>query len=176
MNELFKLFSTGAISASLAVFGAGCEGESSPSVPAEHHADDHHDSDEHHDGEMHGDEVHDHDGDDMHNHDDEVPLGTATIGDMEVEAFQGHGETEPGKEMHLVVKLPYNDSGASEVRAWIGTEDRFASVVGKGEYASSHDDYDIHAIAPDPLPEDAAWWIEVTQPDGTVHTGSIAFQ
>ena len=95
MNELFKLFSTGAISASLAVFGAGCEGESSPSVPAEHHADDHHDSDEHHDGEMHGDEVHDHDGDDMHNHDDEVPLGTATIGDMEVEAFQGHGETEP---------------------------------------------------------------------------------
>lgn len=110
---------------------------------------------------------------DDHDHGEEVALGTATVGDLEVEAFQGHGETEPGKEMHLVVKLPYNDSGASEVRAWIGTEDRFASVVGKGEYASSHDDYDIHAVAPDPLPEGAAWWIEVTQPDGSTHVGSI---
>lgn len=110
---------------------------------------------------------------DDHDHGEEVALGTATVGDFEVEAFQGHGETEPGKEMHLVVKLPYNDSGASEVRAWIGTEDRFASVVGKGDYAASHDDYDIHAVAPDPLPEGAAWWIEITQPDGTTHVGSI---
>ena len=33
------------------------------------------------------------------------------------------------------VKLPYNDKGATIVRAWIGTEDRLKSVAGKGEYA-----------------------------------------
>lgn len=106
-----------------------------------------------------------------HEH-DEVPLGTATIGDMTVELAQGHGKLEAGKEGHLVVKLPYNDKGASIVRAWIGTDDRLKSVVGKGEYAPSHDDYDVHAVAPDPLSENAMWWVEIEKPDGTKVVGS----
>ena len=95
-------------------------------------------------------------------------------GDLELTLAQGHGAVEAGKEGHLVVKLPYNDNGASVVRAWIGTDDPTLSFVGKGEYAPSHDDYDIHAMAPDPLPEGAMWWIEVTKPDGASVVGSIA--
>lgn len=109
-----------------------------------------------------------------HSHgDDEVPLGTAAIGDAKVEFSQGHGKVEAGKEGHLVVKLPYNDRGATIIRAWIGTEDRLQSVVGKGEYAPSHDDYDVHAVAPDPLPQNAMWWVEIQKPDGSKSVGSI---
>lgn len=116
-------------------------------------------------GEVHDDHDHDH---------DEVPLGTFTAGDMEIEAAQSHGNIEPGQEGHLVIKLPYNDAGATVVRAWIGTEDRTLSTVGRGEYAPSHDDYDIHAMAPDPLPDNAMWWVEIERPDGTMAIGSIA--
>jgi len=105
----------------------------------------------------------------------EEPLGTAAIGDLQVELAQGHGGVAAGKESHLVVKLPYSDDGATIVRAWIGTEDRTRSLVGKGEYAASHDDYDVHATAPDPLPADAAWWVEVEPPDGRRVVGSAPF-
>ena len=107
-----------------------------------------------------------------HGHDDEVALPAATIGDMKVELAQGHGAIKAGAEGHLVVKLPYSDNGETVVRAWIGTEDRTLSYVGKGEYALSHDDYDVHAVAPDPLPENAMWWIEIEKPDGTKVLGS----
>jgi hypothetical protein len=111
------------------------------------------------------------DGDDDHAH-EETSLGTTMVGEMEIELAQGHGAVAAGQEGHLVVKLPYNDGGATIVRAWIGTEDRTLSMVGKGEYAPSHDDYDIHAVAPDPLPENVLWWIEVEKPDGTKAVGS----
>ncbi len=117
------------------------------------------------------------DGDDVakngggHAH-DEVSLGSITIDDMEVELAQGHGAVEAGKEGHLVVKLPYSDSGATTIRAWIGGEDRTMSMVGLGTYAPSHDDYDVHAIAPNPLPVDAQWWIEIEKPEGTKSVGS----
>ncbi len=102
----------------------------------------------------------------------EVPLGTVIIGDLAVELAQGHGAVLAGAEAHLVVKLPYSDKGSTTVRAWIGTEDRTLSYVGKGEYASSHDDYDIHATAPDPLPANPMWWIEIEKPDGSKIVGS----
>jgi hypothetical protein len=125
--------------------------------------------------EAHG---HPHDGDegDAHAHaeGEEVPLGTFKAADLEIEAAQGHGMVDAGKEGHLVIKLPYKDDGATVVRAWIGSEDRTLSAVGKGEYAPSHDDYDIHAIAPSPLPADAKWWVELEKPDGTKIVGSIA--
>lgn len=105
---------------------------------------------------------------------DEVSLGSFTAGDMSIEAAQGHGMIEAGKEGHLIIKLPYKDDGSTVVRAWIGTEDRTMSAVGKGEYAPSHDDYDIHTIAPTPLPADAKWWVEVEKPDGTKVVGSVA--
>lgn len=103
---------------------------------------------------------------------DETALTPATIGDITVELAQGHGVVEAGKESHLVVKLPYSDNGATVVRAWIGSDDRTLSLVGRGEYAPAHDDYDVHATAPDPLPENAMWWIEIERPDGTKLTGS----
>jgi hypothetical protein len=102
----------------------------------------------------------------------EEPLGTVKIGDMTVELAQGHGAVTAGKEGHLVVKLPYTDHGSTIVRAWIGTADRTLSYVGKGEYAASHDDYDVHATAPDPLPANTMWWIEIEKPDGTKAVGS----
>jgi hypothetical protein len=94
------------------------------------------------------------------------------LGEHSLELAQGHGAVAAGKEGHLVVKLPYNDGGATIVRAWIGTEDRTLSYVGKGQYAPSHDDYDVHATAPDPLPAETQWWIEIEQPDGTKLVGS----
>lgn len=103
---------------------------------------------------------------------DEVDLEPATIGELTVEFAQGHGGVAAGKEGHLVVKLPYNDSGSTIVRAWLGTEDRASSMVSLGVYAPSHDDYDIHAIAPDELPANTRWWIEIQKPDGTKIVGS----
>lgn len=115
-------------------------------------------------------EAHGHD----HDHGDEVELGVLTAGDMQIAASQSHGNVEAGKEGHLVIKLPHNDAGATVVRAWIGTEDRTLSTVGRGEYAAGHNDYDIHAMAPNPLPEGTMWWVEIEKPDGTKAIGSIA--
>ena len=102
----------------------------------------------------------------------ETALGTFEIGGLPIELAQGHGVVTAGKESHLVVKLPFNDGGSTVVRAWIGSADRTLSRVGKGEYAPSHDDYDVHATAPDPLPPGALWWVEIERPDGTILIGS----
>ena len=32
--------------------------------------------------------------------------------------------------------------------------------------------YGIHAMAPDPLPENAMWWIEIENPDGSKGLGA----
>ncbi len=145
---------------------SGGEESQSPAV-ASNDADTH----THADGSTHDDHAEDAMGEEDHAH-DETSLGAVSIGDMQVELAQGHGAVAPGAEGHLVVKLPYSDDGATIVRAWIGGEDRTLSFVGKGEYAASHDDYDIHAIAPDPLPANTMWWIEVEKPDGTKVVGS----
>jgi hypothetical protein len=152
----------------------GCKrdsGEEKPSSTTEKAShEDHGHADGAADGHVEGDA---HGGDHEHGGDVEVELGTVTIGDMKVTFAQGHGKVAAAKEGHLVVKLPYNDKGATTVRAWIGTEDRTLSLVGKGGYAPSHDDYDVHAIAPDPLPKNVMWWIEIQKPDGTKLVGSI---
>lgn len=138
-----------------------------------------------------GEEAHSHDGEEAHSHGegeeahahdeaagdhahDEVPLGTSQVGDLTVTFAQGHGAVAAGHEGHLVVKLPYTDGGETIVRGWIGTDDRTASLVGKAEYAASHDDYDLHAVAPSPLPEGVRWWVELQKPDGTRVVGSVA--
>jgi hypothetical protein len=137
--------------------------------PSEASSSDHgheHDANGGHDGEGQA-------GDDQGGHaHDEVDLGEVDIGDLSVSLAQGHGKVVAGQECHLVVKLPYKDSGATVVRAWLGTQDRTLSMVGKGTYAPSHDDYDIHAMAPEPLPADVMWWIEIEKPDGTTLLGS----
>lgn len=163
MNDLTKLFVASIIAGTLAL--SGCDNESpnpGDATHADHNGHDHGDGDHDHDGEMHDD----------HGHANEVALDPMTVGGMTVELAQGHGEIEPGKELHLVVKLPYSDNGATVIRSWLGTEDRFASVVAKAEYAPSHDDYDVHAMAPDPLPENTMWWIEIEKPDGQKLLGS----
>lgn len=161
---------------SLGLWITGCERHSDNGGTHTHADGTTHDD---HGGDDHGpgddDPGHEDDGDagneEDHAHDEES-LGSAQVGDMTIELAQGHGVVAAGKEGHLVVKLPYNDNGTSIVRAWIGTEDRTLSIVGKGEYAPSHDDYDIHAMAPSPLPENTMWWIEVEKPDGTKVVGS----
>ena len=154
----------------LALAGCGESGDGHAHGPDTHdHADGTH---THADGSTHSNHADDsHMGEEDHAH-DETALDPATIGEMTVELAQGHGAVTAGQESHLVVKLPYNDNGATVVRAWIGTEDRTLSYVGKGEYAPSHDDYDIHAMAPNPLPENTMWWIEIEKPDGTKSVGS----
>ncbi|MEM7698145.1 MAG: hypothetical protein AAF236_07060 [Verrucomicrobiota bacterium] len=136
-------------------------------------------------GHSHEEEGHSHDDGSHHHHEnesdgaasedehEEVSLGSHDIGGITVEAAQGHGMAEAGKEIHLVVKLPYNDSGESVVRAWVGSEDRTLSTVGKAEFTKSSGDYDVHAVAPDPLADDAKWWVEIEKPDGSKALGSI---
>ncbi|MGI9013482.1 MAG: hypothetical protein ACR2GY_04440 [Phycisphaerales bacterium] len=120
----------------------------------------------HDDGTVHSDDEPD---DLVH---EEVSLGSIIIDDMTVELAQAHGAIAAGKELHLIVKLPYSDAGETVVRAWLGTDDRTSSLVGKGEYASDEDEYNIHAVAPDPLPADTMWWIEIEKPDGSKSIGS----
>ncbi|MGB0716128.1 MAG: hypothetical protein ACPGXK_09635 [Phycisphaerae bacterium] len=133
----------------------------------------------HADGTTHGSHDHPHEGDhsdhddhgDHHDHAD-VALKPVRIGEWDIELSQGHGKVEAGKESHLTVKLPFDDKGETVVRAWIGTGNRLLSIVGKGSYSAAHGDYDIHAEAPDPLPEKVMWWIEIQKPDGTKLVGS----
>jgi hypothetical protein len=106
-------------------------------------------------------------------HDEKIALGTFKAGALNIEASQGHGAVKAGKEGHLTLKLPYSDGGATVVRAWIGTEDRTLSAVGKGSYTASNDVYDIHAVAPSPLPANVKWWVSIEKPDGTEIIGSI---
>lgn len=132
----------------------------------------------HADGTWHADDDHGHAGAahdagaDHHDHGEEAPLPPATLGDMTVQLAQGHGPLKAGQTGHLVVKLPYNDNGATVVRAWISGIDHTLSPVGQGVYAPSHDDYDVSAVAPEPLPKDAMWWVEIEKPDGTKLLGS----
>ena len=175
------------LASSLALIAGGCgdsdlhshDGEGAQSHDGHDHDGHDHDDDGDHDGHDHDDDGdhdgHDHgdDGDhDGHDHSNEASLGTTTIGEFTVELAQGHGGVAAEKEGHLVVKLPYNDKGETEVRAWIGTEDKVNSIVGRGEYAAGHDDYDVHAMAPESLPENTMWWIQLTLPDGTRIMGS----
>lgn len=186
MDSIARILLIAGLAAALSVTGCEEQGGTHDTSTGEHgHADgDGHD----HDGAGHdGDEGTGHDGDgdghggdDGHadgDHDDHdlAPLGTVTVGDMEVEAFQGHGEAAAGKELHLVVKLAGGDA-SSVVRAWIGTDDRYASVVALAEYSAEQGGYELHAVAPDPLPENASWWIEVEMPDGRTHVGSVAMK
>jgi hypothetical protein len=157
---------------SVAILLAGCEKtQKDQAAPESNTAAGEAGSHQHADGTTHDDPAGEHAEGEDHAH-DEVPLGKAKIGEIEVELAQGHGKVEAGKEGHLVVKLPHNDKGATVVRAWIGTDDRTLSFVGKGEYAASHDDYDVHATAPDPLPDNVMWWIEIEKPDGAKLVGS----
>ncbi len=168
-----KIIPTIAIVAAL-LLANGCKRSEKPadSSAAKHsHAPDHsHDATgaDH----SHGAADADHAGGEGHTH-DEIRLGKTMIGGHEVQFAQSHGEVEAGKEGHILVKLPYNDNGDTIVRAWLGTEDRTRSMVGKGEYEPARYYYDVHAVAPDPLPENVLWWIEIEKPDGTKAIGSI---
>lgn len=138
--------------------------ESAPVAPTDDHGHDHGDH-----GQDHGDHGHAAAG-----HDDHAPveMNPVIIDQMTIRLAQGHGVLRAGQESHLVVKLPYSDAGASIVRAWIGTEDRTLSYVGKADYNSNGDIYDVHAMAPATLGEDAQWWIEIEKPDGSKSVGS----
>jgi len=157
-----------AVPALLVAFACG---PTEPAGPA-----DEHDAHVHGGGDEHGagDAAHAHDGAGEEHAHDEVPLGTAQVGDLTVTFAQGHGAVAAGHEGHLVVKLPYSDRGETIVRGWIGGADRSASLVGRAEYAAAHDDYDLHATAPDPLPEGVRWWVELQRPAGTRVVGSVA--
>lgn len=168
MRPLMTLSACVALAAWMSGCGKSSEGDHAHGTDTHEHAADTH---AHEDGTTHADHDGHAEGDHDHAH-DEVPLGTVAIGGMQVELAQGHGAVAAGQEGHIVVKLPYTDNGQTIVRAWIGTNDRTLSFVGKGEYAPSHDDYDVHAMAPDPLPATTMWWIEIQKPDGTKVVGS----
>lgn len=122
----------------------------------------------HADGSTHTDHADDHD-DSLQ----KIPLDTIVINGMSIQLSQSHGPVGAGEEEHLIVTIDNGDADIIGVRAWIGTEDRTLSYVGKGEYSVINDAYDIHTSAPDALDDNTMWWIEIEMADGTKHTGSI---
>ena len=156
----------------LASYITACSNENGSKVEHDHPHSDSASADKNH-GHEHDEEDHGHEHDEEDHEHDKASLGSHDIAGIKVEAAQGHGSVEAGKEGHLVVKLPHKDNGATTVRAWIGTDDRTLSSVGKGEYGPSHDNYDIHAVAPEPLPSNSSWWVEIEKPDGIKAIGSI---
>ncbi|MDF1836926.1 MAG: hypothetical protein P1V35_03575 [Planctomycetota bacterium] len=102
----------------------------------------------------------------------EVPIGLTKIGDLLVSLAQGHGAMKAGEESHLVIAWPVMDGGATTVRAWIGTSDRSQSLVEKGTFSPSRGDYNVHVMAPDPLPDGVQWWVEIERPNGSRSVGS----
>jgi len=129
----------------------------------------------HADGSVH--DGHEHSGGQGHSHEHSksIALGEFDIGGVRVQAAQEQSKVSAGGECQLVIKLPYCDKGETTIRAWIGTEDRTLSMVGKGVYAPGHDDYDIHTVAPQPIPDGAQWWVEIEKPDGTKTLGAFPF-
>ncbi|MEM6333832.1 MAG: hypothetical protein AAF823_10890 [Planctomycetota bacterium] len=97
----------------------------------------------------------------------EVKLEPATAGDVTLELAQGHGPLTPGGVGHLAIRLPYSDDGQTKIRVWIGGQDSAGTTVADAIYVPPRDYYDVHMPTPDPLPQDALWWIEVEKPDGT---------
>lgn len=134
------------------------------------------DSHTHADGSTHGahDDTHTHaDGSTHADHDDgheSIVLDPITIEGMSIQLTQNHGPVNAGEEEHLIIKV--DDADILAVRVWIGTEDRTLSFVGKGEYAVINDAFEAHTMAPDPLPENAMWWIEIEKADGSKVIGS----
>ena len=122
----------------------------------------------------HGDDTHSHtENEQLSDHSHEtIPLGSLTISDLTMELTQGHGAVDPGEEEHLIVKFTDEGQDALTLRAWIGTEDKTRSYVGKGEYSADRGVFDFHIIAPKTLEQNAKWWIEIERPDGSVHIGS----
>ncbi len=165
---------------SFAIMLPACTESNSSSDAGHAHGDDSH---SHADGSTHG--AHDDStstGTDSHTHDDGSPHGNhddghesieldpITIDGMNVQLTQNHGPVNAGEEEHLIVK--FDDADILAVRVWIGTEDRTLSFVGKGEYDTATGAYDVHTMAPDPLPENTMWWIEIEKSDGTKVLGS----
>ena len=172
MDPITRIALAALLSSAIAISGCGEEAAHDHDHDGHTHAEgDGHDHDEHAEG-----DGHEHAKGDDHEHGDEVSLGQVAIGDISAEAFQGHGDVEAGKELHLIVKFEEATPGASTVRAWIGTDDRLSSTVAKAEYVEGEHAYELHAVAPDPLPENAMWWIEVEAADGTKSVGSVALQ
>ncbi|MFG0243561.1 MAG: hypothetical protein ACF8R9_12315 [Phycisphaerales bacterium JB054] len=173
MNDTLRFLATAGLAAALL---AGCGQSSDNSSEADHHGHDHASDDGHDHATEDSHDGHDHAAAEAldDDHDTMVSLGTATIGTHQVSAQQGHGAAAPGKELHLALTLTGDQSGSAIVRAWIGSEDRLASIVGKGEFDSAKGVYDIHAEAPTPLSPDAKWWVEIETEDGTKSLGSLA--
>jgi hypothetical protein len=177
MKHIYTITTVAVFSLAL-LAGCGDAGHDESGHGHDHENGDHeHEQDQHaHDDGPHdhdnGNAHQEHDGEHGHEH-EEYKLGTFEIEGMEIQAKQGNKQITPGQKAHLIIKLSDSNEGATIVRAWIGTEDRTKSIVAKGEYAPSHDDYDLHTMAPDPLPDNAKWWVEIEHPDRTTAVGSI---
>lgn len=127
--------------------------------------------DDHDHGEDHAGHNHDEEGAHGDDHSDAKDLPDATIGGVSVK-LQQVAPIKAGEEVVLLVKLPESSESQTIVRAWLGGEDRTLYRVEKGHYVADEGVYDVHVTAPDPLPADAMWWVEVEKPDGSKAVGS----
>jgi hypothetical protein len=98
-------------------------------------------------------------------------LGTITVSGFEMEVIQD-GKIEAGKEATFEIRIK-GDKDPTAVRVWIGVESGRGSAKGK---AHRHGDkMEVHADAPDPIPDDAKLWIEV-ETDAGKSKGSVAIK
>ncbi|MCA9284198.1 MAG: hypothetical protein KDA22_03215 [Phycisphaerales bacterium] len=119
-----------------------------------------------HDGDGHA--GHDHDGDhgdhgDMGSHGAMVDLGTATIANFEVHCSRDEGDITAGGEIAVDVHVTGDLAPIAAVRIWYGAADAAGSIKARADIEDPKDPahWHTHVEVPDPIPAEAAVWVEL---------------
>ena len=122
-----------------------------------------------HEGHEHGAEGSSHE----HHAGERHELGATKVGEFEVSASYS-GTIAPGKEVDVDLALKGERGKVAAIRAWIGAEDAKGSI--KAKAAPEGAGYHAEVEAPDPLPADAAVWVEIETHQGQMLVGSLVLK
>lgn len=134
--------------------------------PGEHdHADgDGHDGHDHAADDGHDDDRHDHGEGDHEDHALSVELAGASY------TVTLHGAVAAGGEAHA--DIVRSGPATAALRAWVGVEGGRGSMKALVEFGAA-DTAHAHIMAPDPLPEGSALWLEASDDAGERSTASV---
>jgi hypothetical protein len=107
-----------------------------------------------------------------------IDLGTSTIGPYSVHATRDGGEIKAGGDSPIDVRVTGEGPKVAVVRFWIGTQDAAGSIKAKAEIEDPNDPnrWHTHAEVPEPLPADAALWVEIEDEKGVKSVGSFGLK
>jgi hypothetical protein len=105
-----------------------------------------------------------------HDHGEAHALGDLTLAGTTLSVTM-HGEAEAGKDAAVTVKITGGPQ-PTVVRVWIGSENGRGTV--KAKLDGKDGSYHGHCMTPNPMPEDAALWVNIEDADGGGAKGSVA--